>query len=365
MSEWFSLLLRPELAELSAYVPAYPPGIRVRLDANEASPHPSARLRNVVAGAIASVALERYPDARAWELKARIAERTGARADELVVGSGSDEVIAIVLAAMARPRAKSAQPVVLAMAPTFVMYRVTSRVQGYTPIEVPLDGKWDLDVGAISRAVEMTRPNVIFIASPNNPTGNRMSDDRVAAVLESTRDALVVLDEAYVDYSSASLRSWRTRFPNLAVMRTLSKVGFAALRVGWLEGDERLVREIEKARQPFNVSATSLAAASAVLSEGWEEVRAHVDGIVRERERVVSALHDLSGLDVSPSQANFVWIGTPRPATAVYQGLAERGVLVRSFHAAGGRLANRLRVTIGAPEENDSFLGALREVLRS
>jgi len=363
--EWYRALLRPELAELSAYVPAHAPGAVIRLDANEAPPSGSRRVRDVVTRALAAVSLERYPDARASELKARIAERTGARPDELIVGTGSDEIIAIVLAAMARARAKAAQPVVVTMTPTFTMYRVTARVHGYTPIEVPLDGGWDLDVGAILRAVEMTRPNVLFVASPNNPTGNRVNDDRLGAILEATRETLVVLDEAYVDYAGASLRSWRTRFPNLAVMRTLSKVGFAGLRIGWLEGDAGLVREIDKARHPFNVSATSLATAAAILSEAWDEVRAHVAAILRERERVISALADVPGVDVPPSHANFLWLGTRCPAGVVQEALLERGVLVRSFHGSGGRLANRLRVTIGAPDENDSFLSALQEVLRS
>jgi len=363
--EWYSHLLRPELGELSSYVPADPAGVDVRLDANEAPPIRSARVRDIVAKALADTALERYPDARARQLKVRIAQRTGARPDELIVGTGSDEVISILLAALARPRPKAAQPVVLAPTPTFVMYRVTARVHGYKPLEVPLDSDWDLDVASILRAAEMTRPGVVFIASPNNPTGNRMSDDRVAAILESFRDAIVVVDEAYVDYAGDSLRTWRARFPNLAVMRTMSKVGFAALRVGWLEGDEGLLREIDKARQPFNVSATSLAVATAVLSEAWDEVSSHVDGIVRERERVASALREMPGVDVAPSLANFLWIGTPRPAAAVHEALVARGVLVRSFHAAGGRLANRLRVTIGAPSENDRFLSAFGEVLSS
>lgn len=364
MPEWYDALLRPELSELSSYVPADPPGVHVRLDANEASPHRSTRVREIVAGALASAALERYPDARARELKARIAQRTGARAEELIVGAGSDEIIAVLLAALARPRA-GARPVVLATTPTFVMYRVTARVHGYTPVEVPLDASWDLDVGGILRAVEVTRPNVLFIASPNNPTGNRMSDGRVAAILQAARDALVVVDEAYVDYAGESLRSWRARFPNLAVLRTLSKVGFAALRVGWLEGDEGFVREVDKARQPFNVSATSLAAAAAVLSEAWDEVRAHVETVVRERERVASELRRIPGVDVAPSNANFLWIGTPVSAAAVHDALISRGVLVRSFHSAGGRLANRLRVTTGTPAENDRFLSALAAVLGS
>jgi histidinol-phosphate aminotransferase len=293
-------------------------------------------VRAAVARAVERTALERYPDARARELKARIAERTGARADELLVGSGSDEVISLLLTALARPQGRAPQAVVLAPTPTFVMYRVTAKAHGCKPVEVPLDASWDLDVASMMRAAEMMPPSVVFVASPNNPTGNRMSEDRIEALLGCTGDALVVLDEAYVDYAGESLRGWRSRHPRLAILRTLSKVGLAALRIGWLEGDEALVREVDKVRQPFNVSATSQAAAAAVLAEA------------------------MAGFDVLPSSANFVWVGTPRPAADVHAALLARGVLVRSFHATGGRLANRLRVTIGTPAENDALLEALR-----
>jgi histidinol-phosphate aminotransferase len=357
--DWSSLL-RPEVAELSAYVPADPPGVRVRLDANEAPPLASPRVREAVSRAVERTALERYPDARARELKARIAERTGASTDELLVGTGSDEVISLVLTALAKARGPAPQAVVLAPTPTFVMYRVTARGHGAKTVEVPLDASWDLDVAAMGRAIEMMRPSVVFVASPNNPTGNRMSAERLERLMGSAGDALFVVDEAYVDYAGESLRGWRTRHPRMGVLRTLSKVGLAALRIGWLEADEALVREVDKVRQPFNVSATSQAAAAAVLGEAWDDVRAHVDGVVRERERVSRAIREMAGFDVVPSQANFVWVGTPRPAAETYASLLARGVLVRSFHASGGRLANRLRITIGRPDENDAMLEALR-----
>ena len=362
-SDW-SALLRPDLAELTAYIPADPPGVVARLDANEAPPNPSPAVRDAVARAMARTPLERYPDARMRELRAAIALRTGARPEDLLVGTGSDELISLLLTALARPRERVARAMVLAPTPTFVMYRVTARAHGHQPVEVPLDGAWDLDVGAMKRAIELMRPNVVFIASPNNPTGNRMSEDRIAAVLDAAGESLVVVDEAYVDYAGDSLRTWRARAPRLAVLRTLSKVGLAALRIGWLEAEEALVREVDKARQPFNVSATSQAAAAAVLTEAWDAVRAHVESVVRERDRVAAAARALPGVDVAPSDANFLWLGTPCPAAKCYEALLAQGVLVRSFHAAGGRLANRIRVTIGAPAESDRFLEAFEKIVR-
>jgi histidinol-phosphate aminotransferase len=143
----------------------------------------------------------------------------------------------------------------------------------------------------------------------------------------------------------------------------LSKIGLAALRVGWLEADEALVRELDKVRQPYNVSATSQAAAAAVLAEGWEDVQAHVAQVVRERERVAAALRGLPGVEVPPSDANFLWVATAKPAVEVMEQLVARGVLVRSFHAAGGRMAQRLRVTLGTPAENDAFLAAIEQAV--
>jgi histidinol-phosphate aminotransferase len=364
VTDWSSLL-RPELADLVAYVPARADGVRAKLDANEAPPNSSERVRDAVARAVARTARERYPDATAGELKARIAEHTGARPQDLLVGTGSDEVIALVMTALGRPRERATHAVVLAPSPTFVMYRVTARGHGLRPVEVPLDASWDLDVGAMGRAIEMMRPSVVFVASPNNPTGNRVGEARLEALLGAAGDALVVLDEAYVDYAGASLRGWRERYPRLGVLRTLSKLGLAALRIGWLEADEGLVREVDKVRQPFNVPATSQAAAAAVLADAWDDVQAHVAGVVSERRRVEGELRAMAGLDVTPSAANFVWMGTPGPAAGVCEALRARGVLVRSFHAAGGRLANRLRVTIGTRAENDAFLEALRAVISS
>jgi histidinol-phosphate aminotransferase len=227
-------------------------------------------------------------------------------------------------------------------------------------LEVPLDRGWDLDVPAMKRAIEAVSPNVVFIASPNNPTGNRMTASRIEEVIEAAAGAFVVLDEAYVDYASGSLRALRARYPRLGILRTVSKVGLAALRVGWLEADPELVREIDKGRQPFNVSATSQAGAAAVLLEGWPLVEAQVAEVVRERGRLAEEIGRLPGFSVTPSEANFLWVRTERPAEEAFRALAARGVLVRSFHGAGGRLSSQIRITIGARTDNDRLLEAMK-----
>lgn len=402
-------LLRPELADLVAYVPHDPPGIEVKLDANEAPPV-SAAVREVVARAIASVALERYPDPRALRLKEAIAKRTGAKVDDLLVGTGSDEVIGLVTNALAWPRRRNTQGVILTPTPTFVMYRITARAHGLKPVEVPLDASWDLDVAMTKKAIAMMQPSVVFVASPNNPTGNGMSADRLEEIVraaggagaggsdkrsgtgpatamaagEKTKSGLamaammlsatgtdsgqggafVIVDEAYVDYSGpgASVRTWRERYPHLGILRTVSKVGLAALRVGWLEADSGLVAEIDKTRQPFNVSATSQIAAAAVLEDAWDEVQGGVARVVAAREKLSAAIAALEGFSVTPSAANFVWVKTPIASEKVQEHLAKDGILVRSFHKSGGRLGAQLRITVGEDAQHDRLLASLAKV---
>lgn len=396
-------LLRPELAELVAYVPHDPPGIEVKLDANEAPPC-SAVVREVVARAIANVSLERYPDPRALRLKEAIAKRTGAKVDDLLIGTGSDEAIALVTNALAWPRRRNTQGVILTPTPTFVMYRITARSHGMKPVEVPLDASWDLDVSMTKRAIAMMQPSIVFIASPNNPTGNRMSQGRLeeivqaagtgagggagAAAVAASADkarpgsamaammlsatgtaqggggAFVIVDEAYVDYAGAdaSVRGWRARHPHLGILRTVSKIGLAALRIGWLEADAGLVAEIDKTRQPFNSSATSQAAAAAVLEDAWDEVQAGVARVVAAREKLSAAIDALEGFRVTPSDANFVWVKTPIPSERAHEHLAKDGILVRSFHKSGGRLATQLRITIGEEAQHDRLLASLAKI---
>lgn len=359
----FSLteLLRPELAEISAYVPASG-DFEIRLDANEAPALLGSEARKRLAEACAATAWERYPDARALELKSAIARASEIDVGELLVGVGSDEVIALLLTVLSRPRAGEVVTI-LTTTPTFVMYRMAARVRGMRVIEVPLDERWDLATESMLRALDMTPPNLVFIASPNNPTGTSPSRDRLERMIEAASGALVVIDEAYVDYAPRDALDLYRRYPNVALTRTLSKVGFAALRVGWLIARPELIRELDKARLPFNVSVPSQRLGALVMGELADDVRALTRAVIAERERLSRELAAVRGVSVTPSDANFLWLRTDKPARDVMRGLQERKILVRSFHERGGRLANQLRVTIGSPEQNDTFLRAFREVV--
>jgi histidinol-phosphate aminotransferase len=350
----FAPLLRPELAELRSYEPRAG-AFAVRLDANEAPSLLSAEAAAELGRAMIPQAFSRYPDARAAELRKAIADQCEASPDEILVGTGSDEVIALLLTALDRPRGKNVAPTIVAPTPTFVMYRQSARARGFRVVDVPLDASWDLELGSMRSAVQLMQPNVIFVATPNNPTGNMVSLDRLEALITAAPEALVVVDEAYVDFAPRTQLHLRKKYPNVAFLRTLSKIGFAALRVGWLIAPAELVREIDKVRQPYNIPEPSQRGATFVLRHLGAEIARIRDAVIAERTRLSAALAQ-HGFTVTPSDANFLWAEAPRPAGELCEALAERGVLVKSFHAAGGRLARRVRITVGLPAENDRLL---------
>jgi len=357
----YAELLRPELAELRAYVPdltAYP----IRLDANEAPASLSAEARQELAAAASGIAWERYPDPTASELREALAKRCGVLPDEVLVGAGSDEVITLLLTAFCVAKDSSQPPTVLSVTPTFVMYKLAARARGYRVMEVPLDDDWDIAEQKLLSAIRAAPPQLLFLASPNNPTGNLFSRDRIERILDAAGNCVCVIDEAYIDYSPHTQLELRKRFANLLFLRTLSKIGFASLRVGWLIGPRSLIREIDKVRPPYNLPTLNQLLARMVVTSLSPAVSEVVHFVTEERDRVASAVAALDGYAVAPSDANFLWVRTRQPAQVVYDALRSRGILVRSFHERGGRLAHQLRITIGTRGENDQLLEALASI---
>jgi histidinol-phosphate aminotransferase len=355
-------LLRPELSELSAYRPT-PGEFRVRLDANEAPALLSEEAKRRLGEAFATLALERYPDPTSSELREAIARRLSLKSEQILVGVGSDEIIALLLTAFARPRRPNDAVTIVTTSPTFVMYKLSARSRGQRVLEVPLDASWGVAVEGLARAIEFGEPHLVFLASPNNPTGTMPTAEQLEAVVLAAKSSLVVVDEAYIDYADRDQLDCLRQHENVVVLRTLSKIGFAALRVGWLAGNAALVRELDKLRLPYNLSAPAQRLGSVVLGELAPEISRTTRLVVEERARVARELGAFSGVEVTPSQANFLWVRTERPAGEVFEALKQKSVLVRSFHERGGRLGHQLRVTIGTPSENDAFLASLREVL--
>lgn len=355
-------LVRSEIRPLEAYPPAARTYL-AKLDANE-SPWPlPPDTRRRIAERLCELPLHRYPDSNAQALREAIARRIDAAPDELVLGCGSDEVIAMLFAALSRPRRRRSRAAVLYPVPAFAMYRISALAHGTVPVEVPLGSGWRLDVDAMCRAIRDNRPNLIMLASPNNPTGNRFEDAAIEALLHEAPDALVIVDEAYAPYSGRSLTSWCGAWPNLAVLGTLSKVGFAGLRVGWARLPRELAHQVDKIRQPFNLGTFQQIVATMALDELWSLVSANVAAVKLERERLFSAMGRMPFLHVYPSDANFLLARVRGSAHQLADRLLAQGISVRRFPERDARLANHLRVTVGTPEENARLLEVLQPSL--
>ncbi|MFZ5509923.1 MAG: histidinol-phosphate transaminase [Pseudomonadota bacterium] len=345
-------LIRPEILALAAYHVPEATGM-VKLDAMENPYALPDRLRHEIGELAARVPVNRYPDPGAADLKAVLRDAMGIPAGaEILLGNGSDEIIQFVALALARPGA-----VLMAPEPSFVMYRMVATFTGMDYVGVPLAQDFSLDVPAMLAAIERRRPAVIFLAYPNNPTGNLFDAAAVEAVLRAA-PGLVVVDEAYHAFAGASFLPRLDRYPNLLVMRTLSKLGLAGLRLGFAAASADWITHLEKLRLPYNVNSLTQAIAARVLGEG--AVLAHqAEAIVAERARLLAALQALPPVTAFPSAANFILFRIPG-AQRVCERLKERRILVKNLHGSHPRLDNCLRVTVGTPEENRAFLDALK-----
>lgn len=347
----------PNVRSLRAYhAPSGSPA--VKLDANELPFAWSDAARAKFGEIAARVSLERYPDPHAKALRHAIAERIAADPNELVFGSGSDELISLLLTTFASNESGDA-PRTLVVTPSFVMYRIAGLSHGYEVTSVPLREDHTLDADAVIGALRSERIALVWLASPNNPTGNTFDRAAIESVIDAAAEAgtLVVLDEAYSDYADERLAPF-FGVPNVVLLGTLSKIGLAALRVGWARLPLELAEEVEKVRAPFNVNALSQAIATYVLTEARDELEAHIDSVRDERSRVASVLREHAALRVHPSQANFVLVDVLERHDELLQTLAEDGIAVRSFASAGGTLSQSFRLTIGTPRENDLVLEA-------
>ena len=357
------------LRATAAYHVPQPPQVRAKLDANELPYALPAELRARLGAALAEVALERYPDPNARELRALVASQLGVAGDQLVFGNGSDETIGMLVAAFAAPRTghehgigRARPAAILYPSPTFVYYKLAAVTRGVEAIEVPLDARFELDEAALEAAIETHRPSVVFLALPNNPTGTLWRMGFAAELAARHRDVAIVSDEAYVAYSGRSNLPHLAAHPNLIVMRTLSKVGMAGLRVGFTVSSPAIARLLEKVRPPYNVSSLDQRAAWFLLDEASDWCAARAADVVAERARLAAALATLPHTEVFASEANLLLVRFGvGSATQIWQGLADRGLLVRNFDRPGP-LAGCLRITVGTPRENGWLLDALREL---
>lgn len=349
--------VRPEVQALNAYHVPDAAGL-VKLDAME---NPYTWPPEMVAAwleALRGVSLNRYPDPGATRLKARLRETFQPPADSAVLlGNGSDELIQMILMAVGGPGRT-----VLAPEPSFSMYRIISTSVGINYVGVPLKDDFSLDTAATLAAIAAHRPAVVFIAYPSNPTGNLFAEKDICALIEAA-PGLVVVDEAYTAFCDADFAEHLARYDHLLILRTVSKLGLAGLRLGFLLGAPSWLQEIDKLRLPYNINILTQASAEFALShyDMLLEQAGHIRG---DREKLYRALQGLPGVTAFPSQANFILFRVAAGrAGEIFQRLKELGVLIKSLHGSHPALHDCLRVTVGLPEENRAFLTALRMAL--
>ena len=326
----------------------------IKLDGNESPFLLPREVSQRLVKVLNDVELNRYPDPEALGIREKIARSAGLATDRVMLGNGSDELIGMLILTCTGSSGR-----VLVPTPTFSMYALTSIAMGEEVIEVPLDDNFDIDIESTLENIEKSDPDIIFLASPNNPTGNAYSAERIKEVIE-TAQGLVVVDEAYSDFSGHTFMPLLEQNENLVIMRTLSKVGFAGLRLGMLYAAPELVVELNKVRYPYNINSLTQAAAGLML-ENHEFVNENIQLIIKERDRVFEELSSLQGIELYPSDANFIFFRVG-DADHVFSGLVQRDILIRNFNKPG-RLENCMRVTIGTPEENSSFISALSDIL--
>ena len=344
-------LIRDEIRAISAYHVPDAAGL-VKLDAMENPYALPDELRKALSQIAHDAPINRYPDAAATALKARLRSAMDIpEGMEILLGNGSDEIIQILAMAIAKPGAT-----ILSLEPSFVMYKMIAAFAGVSYVGVPLLPNFSLDLDATLAAIAAHQPALIFIAYPNNPTGNLFDMTALLRILDAA-PGLVVLDEAYHVFALDSFMPLLARYPNLLVMRTLSKLGLAGLRLGFLVGSPVWLKELDKLRLPYNVNVLTQQIAEQVLAQ-VDVLEQQAAAIRQARTSLMQALGSIPGIEVFPSAANFILLRVAN-ADKVFEGLKQRGVLIKNLSRAHPQLQSCLRVTVGTPDENQQFLASL------
>ncbi|MCC2972778.1 histidinol-phosphate transaminase [Massilia sp. IC2-476] len=333
----------------------------IKLDAMENPYQLPSELRAELGQRLADAALNRYPVASYATLKGKICKGLGVPAGyDVLLGNGSDELISIMATAIARQDGKRA--VVMAPTPAFVMFARSAQFAGADFVGVPVKSDFSLDLPAMLAAIQTHKPSLVFLAYPNNPTGNLYDEGDMTAIIRALGETgIAVVDEAYQPFAKKSFMGRLSEFPNLVVMRTLSKLGLAGIRLGYLSGDPKLLEQFEKVRPPYNVNVLTQVAAEFALDH-LDVLDRQAELLNAERSRLATELAALPGVEVFPSAANFIALRVP-DADKACADLRDGKVLIKNLGKMDKMLANCIRVTVSTPEENTAFLNALKASL--
>ncbi|MGZ8358704.1 MAG: histidinol-phosphate transaminase [Telluria sp.] len=353
--------IRPDVRALGGYHVPDASGY-IKLDAMENPYQLPAQLRAELGARLADAVLNRYPVPTYATLKQKICAKLGVPAGfGVLLGNGSDEIISIIETAVAHTGKRT---VVMAPVPAFVMFARSAQMAGCDFVGVPLKADFSLDRQAMLAAIAEHKPAVVFLAYPNNPTGNLFDEADMEAIIEALGDnGIAVVDEAYGPFAQASFMDRLPRYANLVVMRTLSKLGLAGIRLGDLAASPALLEQLDKVRPPYNVNVLTQVAAEFALDH-IDVLNAQADALNAARTDLAASLATLPGVTVFPSRANFLLVRVPDAEHACAQLLADK-IMIKNMSKMHGLLANCIRVTVSTPEENSAFVDALRASLET
>jgi histidinol-phosphate aminotransferase len=324
-----------------------------KLHANENPYPPSPELLKKIFLRLNELELNRYPDPECRNLKKAIAKKTGALPEQIIIGNGSDELIQYLMQVLCEEGDSIAFP-----DPTFAMYGITAQCLGLKPVHISLDDNWNLKAQLALDVLAKYKANLIFISYPNNPTGNCFSDHSIQEIIEEFK-GIVVVDEAYYDFSGKSFLRQMEKHNNLVILRSLSKIGLAGLRIGYGVFPSMLAEQVNKVRLPYNSNTLSQCIATELLSD-FTYVQKQIYSIIEERDRLMNELSNFSKIITYPSNSNFILFQVPNGGENVFNELKKNGTLLRNLHSHP-KLKNCLRVTIGKSQENNQFLKQLRK----
>lgn len=364
-------LIRKDVQALSAYHVPSSDGF-LKLDAME-NPYTWPQVaKQAWADMLQTLPVNRYPDPQAEHVKNGLREVMGiSEKFDVMLGNGSDEIIQILAMAVARYGNDGAdfedgqgKAKILAPEPGFVMYQMIAQLCGLDYIGVQLQNDFELDEAAMLAAVKEHQPELIFLAQPNNPTGNLWDQDAIENIIQAS-EGLVIMDEAYTAFTDREHLELLDKYENVLVMRTLSKVGLAGLRLGLIIGAKEWLNELDKIRMPYNINVLTQASALFALDH-YDMLLVQTEQLRVDRVVLMKDLATVDGVEVFPSEANFVLVRTPEGmAKNWFEELKQRNILIKCLDGGHSLLKDCLRITVGATDQNEQVVEALKEIAQS
>jgi histidinol-phosphate aminotransferase len=331
----------------------------VKLDAMENPFRLPPELQKALGERLGALALNRYPDGRVNDLRSALAAHAGMpEGYDIMLGNGSDELISLLALACDVPGAS-----VLAPLPGFVMYAMSAQLQGLDFHGVPLTVDFELDEAAMLDGIAAHKPSIVYLAYPNNPTGNLWNDESIEKIIiaQGAQGGLVVMDEAYQPFSSQTYLDRMAKHAHVLLMRTLSKFGLAGVRLGYMMGPKALIAEIDKVRPPYNISVLNYECGLFALSHA-DVFADQAKALRRQRDVLQRALAAFPGAQPFPSEANMILVRVEN-AAQTFDKLKAQGILVKNVSKLHPLLNNCLRLTVGTESENNQLLLALKDAL--